>query len=323
MFEKTHNLAWEHLFNKGKKILWIENHRSVSFPKLLSCKESARPTCEKHLRYSFSGPEHLSSRGASPPPCLLASAPRWEDVCGCCKGKMLPAGGAWGPKPGWGSLSVWARLGRWRGEVKREELPGERGWDWGGGGAVTEFQSKRWRLTRTGKEREECWGGTLFLLCSEWDVRPACWRGLPVGMGSSSGASLIFCSPFSSSAVSASLSTSLPASSSVWVSSLVTVSPGASSVPLAVCRAWRLVRCRGREKGTFPYPNWPGRTLEALQNKFKRGKNSPGGYSVRNYEVKVREKTVRWDELNINMQPVGCSERAEGCSACVNDKKQI
>lgn len=36
------------------------------------------------------------------------------------------------------------------------------------------------------------------------------------------------------------------------------------SVLLTVCRACLFWRCSGKEKGTLPYPNWPGRTGEGL-----------------------------------------------------------
>lgn len=33
---------------------------------------------------------------------------------------------------------------------------------------------------------------------------------------------------------------------------------------LTVCRACLFWRCSGKEKGTLPYPNWPGRIGEGL-----------------------------------------------------------
>lgn len=72
-----------------------------------------------------------------------------------------PTGGTCGPKPGWSSLSLCEELERWRGEEKGDaaaagEFGRERG-EMGGGGAVTERQSNRWRLGRRDgdEEREE------------------------------------------------------------------------------------------------------------------------------------------------------------------------
>lgn len=189
---------------------------------------------------------------------------------------MLPAAGSWGLKPGWSSLSLCTALERWRGEEKGEATAGklglERG-EMGGGGAVTECQSNGRRLDRTDDEEEgekERVDGTrsLTLPCSVLVCDGlSTWRcGLPVVVVVVGNSSATWDSvPSSSSLLSASpKSPSLPFSSSsflafsVW-SSLMS-SPGASvasaaSVPLTVWRACRLGRCRGREKGTLPYPN--------------------------------------------------------------------
>lgn len=60
-------------------------------------------------------------------------------------------------KPGWSSLSLCRELERWRGEENREATAGKLGRDrgeMGGGGAVTECQSKR-RLDADGDEERE------------------------------------------------------------------------------------------------------------------------------------------------------------------------
>ena len=97
---------------------------------------------------------------------------------------MLPSGWACGLKPGWSSLSLCTGLGRWRevekGEAMAWELGRERG-PLGGGGAVTECQSKRWRLDPNGgeereKDREDgcC---SLPLTCSVWECEGlSTWR---------------------------------------------------------------------------------------------------------------------------------------------------
>lgn len=189
---------------------------------------------------------------------------------------MFPADGACGLKPGWSSLSLCTGLGRWRGGEKGEAMAGEFGrarGEMGGGGAVTECQSNRWWLDTDGdeereKERED---GTCSrpLTCSVWVCEGlSTWRcGLPgvavdVGTLSAAGDSVLSCSAF---LFASSLLTTCPSPPSLPLSSSLLLSSASSSfaarpgvgvaVPLAVWRACRFGRCRGKEKGTLPYPN--------------------------------------------------------------------
>lgn len=167
----------------------------------------------------------------------------------------------------------------------------------GGGGAATECQLNVRRLVWTEAEEgreKECEGeGRSRSLPLAWSVRvcdglSTCRGGLPgvgvvAGSSSAAGVSAISCSSF----LPASLcSSSVPFSSSSFLlfsaSSSLTTCSGAGGVavafvPLTVWRACRLGLCSGRENGTRPYPNWPGRMAEDLRkSKTKREKKKRG-----------------------------------------------
>lgn len=68
---------------------------------------------------------------------------------------MLPVGGACALKLRWGSLSLCTGPGRWRGGENAELMEGKFGRERGGGGAVTECQSKCGRPGTDGDEERE------------------------------------------------------------------------------------------------------------------------------------------------------------------------
>lgn len=178
---------------------------------------------------------------------------------------MLPTGGTCGLKPGWGSRSTCTGPGRWR-DVENCEEAGEfrRGREGaGGGGAVTECQSNLWRLgcRDSDEEREKAReDGTRALPNSEWcgglSTRrcgpPPVVAGTAAVVVGSSAASVVSSSVPAASLFPWSCSSSFLAASAPPATSPSRGADVTWSVPLRVWRACRLVRCRGREKGTLP-----------------------------------------------------------------------